>query len=265
MRLFTVIPFLFLTINLPVFSGCVTLSKVGSAHLLAQPAYTFQQDDAQTTTINDVTVQVEILHRSNMFHYPQLFAFDPTWLPGYPKAYVNLYHYYPYSNGVSWGYLFGISEEYFSLPAFFVTIKNNSSHAISLRSVYAFLVIDNSYNVPPLLSIQELKNVLHEIEVAFENRPANSFLEIRRPYPVGVLPLLVEIKRPFLRFFDHRSLILPNQEYVFLVVFPTDFPKTAMLSFFGIPTKFSPAGEVLERSNFQFETTKGETSSTSQR
>jgi len=248
---------------LPAFSGCAGFSTLGPAHSFAQPLYAQQEHDTQVLTINEVTIYVDVLSRSTMFQYPELFAFDPMWLPGFPKSYVNFYHYYPYANDYAWGFLFGITDESFSLPAFLVTIKNNSSHIIHLEKVYPVLGIDKNMTAPPIPTINALKNLLRELEIAFENRPATSWLEIRRQYPLGVLPLLVDIKHPLLRFFDSRSLVLPGQEYTFLLVFPGNPWAKATLSFFGIPTTFSPAGEVLQRSNFQFEIIKTGSGSTS--
>lgn len=265
MRLLTIISSLLLTINLLVFSGCFTLTTVELTGSLVQSSYTLPQGDVQRITTNDVSMEVEVLDRSKMTQNPELFAFDPTWLPGYPKAYVNLYHYYPYSNGVSWSYLFGTPDGSFNFPAFLVTIRNNSGQILNLRNTYAFLTIESSYNVPPVSNADQFKQMLREMELAFEHRPSTSFITLRWEYPVGVLPQLVELKRPYFRFLDPRALILPGQEYTFLAVFPADFPRTATLSFFGIPTKLSSAGDVLERNNFQFEIVKRQTGSVSQR
>lgn len=257
--------FLLLTISLPVFSGCLAMTTVESTRSLAQLSYTLPQGDVQKVTINDVSMEVEVLDRSKMTDYPELFAFDPSWLPGYPKPYINLYHYFPYSNGASWSYLFETPDGSVNFPAFFVTIRNMSGHILNLHNTYAFLTIESSYNVPPVSNANQLKQILHEMELAFEHRPSTSFITLRWEYPVGVLPQLVEIKKPFLRFFDQHSMILPGQEYTFLVIFPVDIPRHATLSFFAIPTKYNPAVEVVERNNFQFEITKKETGLASQR
>jgi hypothetical protein len=203
-------------------------------------------------------MEVEALDRSKMSYFPELFAYEPATLPGYPKAYVNLYHYYPCSNGASWAYLFGTPDGSFNFPAFLVTIRNNSNHILNLRNTYAFLTIDNSYNVAPVSNANHLKQILREMETAFQQRPSTSSISLRREYPVGVLPQLVDLKRPFLQFFDPGSLVLPGQEYTFLLVFPLDVPGSATLSFFGIPTKFNAAGEIIQRDNFHFSITKKE-------
>jgi len=91
------------------------------------------------------------------------------------------------------------------------------------------------------------------MELAFERKPSTSLISLRWEYPVEVLPQLVDLKQPFLRFFDPRSLVLPGQKYTFLLVFPVDIPGKATLSFFGIPTKFNSAGEIIQRDNFQFD------------
>lgn len=246
----------FISMALLVFSGCAGFGSLNSTPSFVQTLYPQQEVKTQVLTIHEVTIYIDVLCRSTMFQYPELFAFDPMWLPGFPKSYVNFYHYYPYANNYAWGYLFGIAEESFSLPAFLVTIKNNSSHSIHLNDVYPVLSTDKNPTVFPIASINELKNLLRQLEIAFENRPPTSWLEIRRQYPIGVLPLLVDIKRPLLRLYDPRSLVLPGQEYTFLLVFPVDVPTKATLSLFGIPTKFNVAGEVIQKDNFQFEINK---------
>jgi len=259
MQLSTIIFYLFLSLTSMAFLGCsALLTTVKSFRSVERSIYILPQGDLQRTTINDIVLEVETLDRTKMGYYPDFFAFEPSTLHGYPKAYVNLYYYYPYSGGVSWAYIFGNPDGTFNFPAFLVTIKNNSNHILNLRNTYIFLTIDNSYNVVPVSNVNHLKQILREMETAFQQRPSTSSIFLRREYPIGVLSQLVDLKRPFLQFFDPRSLVLPGQEYTFLLVFPLDVPGSATLSFVGIPTKFNAAGEIIQKNNFHFSITKKE-------
>lgn len=229
---------------------------------------------------NGLTVEIEPLSPKNLYSHPELYSFVADYLPqDFKKYYLsNINAMWTDYNAKKWNYTFGIAEKF--LTVFKVKITNNTGHILKMSEAKILLRIENEDPIKPVTkygdpSIQLLENPagsgkfipypksvltpdesliqwVTNIEAEYVKNKKKGFLDME--FPIGINSQIIDQnKKNYKLISDVNVEILPEDSYSGILLFPVIVSwEELSLKMYEFATKTDPAGNVAERSNFDF-------------
>jgi hypothetical protein len=207
-------------------------------------------------TIGDVTIEVTSLCQ-DQYTFPEIYSFgdaDQNALVAKGFNFKNVSLWYPKDNeGKRWINVFGSPAGEPFLLAYKVKITNNTQHIISFKDIQVFVSAAGLEEpTPPTDDYEVYAKWIFNQEQTFDKNRKKSILDF--PYPVGIATAIF-----LLRFPDWKKAnivykqALPRFSASGLLLFPVSSGfDDVRLMFLEVPTKTDAAGNITEKSGFEF-------------
>ncbi len=242
--------------------------------------YVFNGSEAKQEK-SGLTIEVEPLSPKNLYAHPELYSFVADY---FAQDFKNSYSsdinrmWIDY-NGKKWNYTFGLTENF--LTVFKVKITNNTGHILKMSEAKILLKIADQDPIKPVTkygdaSIQLLENPagsgkfkpypksvltpdesliqwVTNIEAEYVKNKKKSFIELGE-FPVGINSQIIDQNKKNYKLISNVDVeILPDDTYSGILLFPVliSFEELS-LKMYEFATKTDAAGNVAERSNFDF-------------
>ncbi len=222
---------------------CLVLSLMALLFGCFSTTHTFRTrriDDNPSIEKSNVIIDLTPISIAETYDYPEYFEISPSLFNG---AYEYTASVFPKDlNGHQWYYMFERSNA--GMTVFKVRIINNTEHILRMKDARIYLIEDEREPLKAIGDINELKDWITSIE----NNDSWSY--------AGFGARVIESnRRNYTLINDLNKEILPGFEYSGLLIFPTA-PKpesiNVKVAFFDITTKTDVAGNVLEKTKFEF-------------
>lgn len=263
-----VIPFLLML----MFISCATGPRpIPTTEI---PVWALSEESPNQILRNNVELEIEIISPLDEESHDDLFRFslDDVSDLGLPNTFM---YYNKASDGFCRCYTFGTgTDHYFS--AFMVTFTNNTDHILRMEGSRIYLIPDNGEPVKALGEIGNstlvkpsekasplpsgyldrdgsLVDWATRMEAGFEGARKKGILSFQ--YPVGLASQVIRMNRENYNLANNaESEILPGFSYSGLLVFPVSIKDNvnATLAFYDIVTKTDMAGNIVEKTKFEF-------------
>lgn len=260
-----------------LFGVCMSLlSCAGPQKIMVEEFYQYALAPSTpgTQTKSNVSITVEVLKQTEIYKYPELFAFD---IKAVPDVLPNLSFWSfgrPYQ-GKGWLYTFGPGNE--TLTACKVKIENNTGHILRMRDARIYLVVEGKDPIPAVTKMGDPRLILIDREKK-QYLPKSAaerddsfihwitYLEqeyqrtrkkglISFDYPVGIASQVVQQNERHYKLINAVDKeILPGFSSEGILLFPVIASfDTAKLMFYDITTKTDAAGNPIEKTQFEFQ------------
>ncbi len=212
---------------------------------------------SQAQTKSDIEITLKTIRYSDIYQYPDLFAFDvEEHIKEYPTLKSGLSYNYPKGHqGKSWEYPFFLRSSSETILLYKVKIKNSTKHILRMRDARIYLVPEGQDPISALASFEDLLD-----QADYFEKKANEYLASTRgilniPIPTGFYRSFVSShKKGYKLINDLSKEILPGFSYEGILAFPASSTEiSAKISFFDITTKTDPAGNPLEKTQFDYD------------
>jgi hypothetical protein len=240
-------------------ASCIALALLSVScatieHRIAFIQYGLEPGPSQTQAKSDVEITLKVIRPSEMYQYPELFAFRLEDFAAY-KRYAALEIMYPVGPlGKSWEHPLSTSDFSHQVLLCRVKIRNGTPHILRMKDARIYLIIEGQEPVPAL-SFNELLEQADDYEAETNRYLARSSGLLRMQIPPGFFrALLLSHKKAFRLINDLGTEILPGFTYTAMLAFPAT-PNTyaaATISFFDITTKVDSVGTPTEKTQLNF-------------
>lgn len=231
-------------------------------------------------TKNGLTIDIVPLHEALCSKYPELFAWDLKAMPS--EWSINLSAFYPVSgDGKRYAYPFSTGDK--SLNVYKIKITNNTGHIIKMSDARIYMRVEGEDPIkpvkkmgnaklvdltPPNTSIFKLRTLIPQSVIdndqdclvywltwmwqEWDKNRKKGILSLE--YPIGFpSQVLVQNKRAFKLINDLDVEILPDDSYSGILLFPRlIIDNDVNIKLYEFSTKTDAAGNVTEKSNFDF-------------
>lgn len=231
-------------------------------------------------TKNGLTIEIIPLSPGLMFKYPDLFAWQ---INNMPKDWrINLSTFYKKNpeDGNYYEYPFGAGENY--LNVYLIKITNKTGHIIRMRDARIYMLVDGENPISPVTNFGDAtlvnitpnnsnifkSNTLLPRSVLNQDRSLVYWVtdiyhewDVNRKkgfihfvYPIG-LPSQILLQNGVAKKLinDIKAEILPDFSFSGILLFPRIIHDNEInIEMYDFPTKTDAAGNVTERSNFNF-------------
>ncbi|MDP2660955.1 MAG: hypothetical protein Q8R28_09525 [Dehalococcoidia bacterium] len=256
-----------------VLASCASTAKIPTGRVAE---YRMTPPAQGTQTKSNVTIEVEVLKRSEAYNHPELFAFDIKQFPESHYNFTTMGMFPEEAQGRQWCYTFGFGVNF--LTAMHVKITNNTPHILRMKDSRIYFVVDGEdpmaavtnlgnaslVNVPtqkgddrylPKSFVDGDGSLVHQLTL-FEaewDRTRKKGL-IKTTYPLGFASLVVQQNRKEYQLINDLSAeILPDFSREGILLFPAIVSwDEARLMFYDITTKTDAAGNPVEKASFTF-------------
>ena len=232
-----------------VIQGCTTVPVINT-RIIRTPELTFNQTDSTPLSQKGLSIKINPIYSKNIFQYPQFrerLSFSGTeimnrWNSKYKKLMATEV---PYSGSRT--------IPLFPLPAFEVTITNNTKHVVKFSN--ATLMLEDSFgNLFDVLSKQDLSSYLQEA-IRISGVPSDATIENRNE---------LYAKQKNVKLIDNNFKLLPGRTTKGYLAFNTGkYSSGGFRSFilpqenlnvqlFELPIKVDKAANILETTSFSF-------------
>ncbi len=233
-----------------------------------------------TQTKNGLTVEIIPLNPGLMHKYPKLFSWEKDRMPADWKINLSTFYVRNTDDGKYYEYPFGAGGKF--LNVYLIKITNKTGHIIRMSGVHIYLLVNGENPIRPVTnfgnaslvdvtpadaSIYKTKTLLPQSYIANDGSLVNwvtwiwgEWAKTRKKgfisfvYPIG-LPsqILLQNRRSYNLINDVNSEVLPDFSYSGILLFPRLIKDNVIdIKMYDFPTKTDAAGNVTERSNFDF-------------
>lgn len=233
---------------------CIALTLLSAScatteHRIAFIQYGLEPGPSQTQAKSDVEITLKVIRLSEIYQFPELFAFRLEDFPLYNR-YGGLRAMYPIGPlGKSWEYPLSTPDASQQVMLCRVKLRNGTQHILRMKDARIYLIIEGQEPIPAL-SFNELLEQADYFEVEGNRYLARSSSLLTTQIPQGFFrALLLSHKNAFRLINDLRTEILPGFTYTGILAFPAT-PNTyaaATISFFDITTKVDSVGTPTEK------------------
>lgn len=251
--------------------SCASTNKIQTTELTE---YSISPTELNNQIKSNVSIAVEVLRASEYEKHPELYRFNRKTIDSY---FSNSLLYYPAnSKGESWLYTFGTNAPYV-LTVFKVKVTNNTPHILRMKDSRIYLIadgenpvaavtkignprlvkIDENGTLLPKSAIEQDDSLVHWVtyfEQEYENNRKKSLIDF--PYLPGLASQVIFQNIVNYKLINDLSLeILPDYTYEGILLFPKLVYanlKNPKLMFYDITTKTDAAGNVSEKTSFEF-------------
>lgn len=238
---------------------CIALALLSAScatveHRIAFIQYDLEPGPAQTQAKSDVEITMKVIRPSEMYQYPDLFAFRLGDFPAYYR-YDGLRIMYPIGPlGKSWEHPLSAPDFSHQVLLCRVKVRSGTPHILRMKDARIYLIVEGQEPVPTL-TFSELLEQADEYEAE-----TNSYLARRSGLVTTQIPrgffrtLLLSHKKHFRLINDLGTDILSGFTGTAMLAFPAT-PNTyaaARISFFDITIKVDSVGTPTEKTQFDF-------------
>lgn len=233
---------------------CACATARGGIPTVRFAQYAMQPGPALTHAHADIEITVRVLRITDIYDYPELFAFRQQEI-GYPDDRYLKQNYPPDATGRQWEYWFASPDGSEQLLICWVTIKNGTDHILRMRDARIYLVAEGREPLAALGSFETLferADRFWQMNVRQAEERGGLFRLIP---PEGFARAALRGKRDAFRLVnDVGREILPGFTFDGMLAFPvvptSHGPVT--ISFFDITTRTDAAGNPVEKTRFDF-------------
>ncbi len=247
-------------ITIVLLGSCATTATTARIPTLSFTQYGLEPGPSQNQTKTDIDIAVKTVRISDIYDYPDLFAFN---IADYPQWKGNLYLEKNFPQGPlgkRWSYPFASPDASEQLLVNWVKIKNGTKHILRMKDARIYLVIEGQEPINALSTQDELVREGVRFEAMerqqWDTQVSKIILKIGDySFPIGFTREFISGKRSFYKLInDINKEILPGFTYEGMLVFPVvpSLYGTAKISFFDVTTKTDAAGNAVEKTQFDF-------------
>jgi hypothetical protein len=247
------------TWRIPRLAICITLALLSAScatteHRITFIQYGLEPEPSQTQVKSDVEITLNVIRPSEMYQFPELFAFRLEDFPLY-NGYSGLRVMYPIGPlGKSWEHplrKFDFSQQVLLCR---VTIRNGTRHILRMKDARIYLIIEGQKPIPAL-RFYELLEQADYFEVQTNRYLVRGSGPLTTQIPIGFFrALLLSHKNAFNLINDLRTEIPLGSTYTGILAFPatSSTDAVATISLFDITTKVDSVGSPTEKTRFDF-------------
>jgi hypothetical protein len=228
-----------------------------------------------TQSKGGVTLSCQPISRTNMHEYPELFAFNNTYLPEDWRMHSNRF-FEEDASGKRWAYTFGIGQN--NLTVAKVVVENGTDHILRMGDARIYLRIDGYDPIKPYTILGSTRLVstlvgdeykwlpeaynsqlglvgyITNAEVNFDKARTKGFSDIMFNYPIGLRSQVISGNRSAYKLISDVDLeILPGDTYTGFLMFPAEvIQSNPTIKFYDITIKTDAAGNPTEKVTFEF-------------
>ena len=245
---------------LVLWESCATTASTDRIPTLTFTQYGLEPGPSQSQSKSDIDISVKTLRLSDIYGYPNLFSFSLDEFPQWKDNYYLKNNYPPGPLGKRWSYPFASPDASEQLLLNWVRIKNGTKHILRMKDARIYMVVDGQEPFAALSTLDELIQEGARFEAMekreWDSKVSQMLIKIGDySYPDGFAGSLITTRRNYYKLINDVSKeILPGFTYEGMLVFPVSpaLQGSAKVSFFDVTTKTDPAGNPIEKTQFDF-------------